>query len=214
LVLTTPARAGEPTGARARQRDETRSRLMRAAKGVFEERGYHEARISDIAERAGVSHGLLYHYFDSKEDLIRELAVTVDQDLQSSDVILDRTSNSSPAERLHDAIQRHLDRYRHHAAMLRVIDEVARYDPGVNAVRQELLDNERRRVVHAIRQLQRRGLADRRLDPDLAARAISGITRSIADDSLHHGRTQADFRRSVDQCTLLVMNALGAHGHG
>lgn len=40
---------------------------------VFAERGYHATRVSDIAAEAGVAHGLVYHYFASKEDLLREV---------------------------------------------------------------------------------------------------------------------------------------------
>jgi TetR/AcrR family fatty acid metabolism transcriptional regulator len=38
---------------------------------VFARKGYHQARVGDIAEEAGVAHGLLYHYFPS-EDGARE----------------------------------------------------------------------------------------------------------------------------------------------
>jgi AcrR family transcriptional regulator len=41
---------------------------------VFEDTGFLEARISDIADRAGLSHGSFYHYFDSKEQVFREVA--------------------------------------------------------------------------------------------------------------------------------------------
>ena len=37
---------------------------------VFAREGYHTSRVSDIAEEAGIAHGLLYHYFPSKEDVL------------------------------------------------------------------------------------------------------------------------------------------------
>jgi len=40
---------------------------------VFAEHGYHGARVGDIAEDAGVAHGLLYHYFASKDDVLRTI---------------------------------------------------------------------------------------------------------------------------------------------
>jgi AcrR family transcriptional regulator len=40
---------------------------------VFARSGYHGARVGDIAAEAGVAHGLLYHYFDSKEDVLRTI---------------------------------------------------------------------------------------------------------------------------------------------
>ena len=44
--------------------------LLDAAVRVFATKGYHRCRVGDIAEEAGVAHGLLYHYFRSKEDLL------------------------------------------------------------------------------------------------------------------------------------------------
>jgi TetR/AcrR family transcriptional regulator, fatty acid metabolism regulator protein len=43
--------------------------IIDAALKVFRERGYANARMADIARRAGVSYGLVYHYFGSKEVL-------------------------------------------------------------------------------------------------------------------------------------------------
>jgi AcrR family transcriptional regulator len=40
---------------------------------VFARKGYHAARVGDIAAEAGVAHGLLYHYFDSKEKLLETI---------------------------------------------------------------------------------------------------------------------------------------------
>src|SRR3954465_2939835 len=45
-------------------------RLLRAAADVFARRGYDGARVTDIAERAGLSNGALYAYFGSKADLL------------------------------------------------------------------------------------------------------------------------------------------------
>ena len=37
---------------------------------VFATKGYHTSRVGDIAKEAGVAHGLLYHYFSSKEEVL------------------------------------------------------------------------------------------------------------------------------------------------
>jgi AcrR family transcriptional regulator len=41
-----------------------------AAVRVFARKGFHASRVGDIAEEAGVAHGLLYHYFRSKEEVL------------------------------------------------------------------------------------------------------------------------------------------------
>jgi TetR/AcrR family fatty acid metabolism transcriptional regulator len=47
-----------------------RTLILDAAVRVFARSGYHAARVADIAEEAGVAHGLLYHYFPSKEEVL------------------------------------------------------------------------------------------------------------------------------------------------
>jgi AcrR family transcriptional regulator len=50
--------------------EEKRRLILAAAVRVFARSGYHASRVSDIAEEAGVAHGLLYHYFPSKEEVL------------------------------------------------------------------------------------------------------------------------------------------------
>jgi TetR/AcrR family transcriptional regulator, fatty acid metabolism regulator protein len=52
-----------------------RTLILDAAVRVFAEQGYHGSRVGDIAEDAGVAHGLLYHYFSSKEEVLRTIFV-------------------------------------------------------------------------------------------------------------------------------------------
>src|SRR3954447_22936298 len=49
--------------------DERRRQLLEAGARVFTERSYDDASMADVAKAAGISKGLLYHYFPSKRDL-------------------------------------------------------------------------------------------------------------------------------------------------
>jgi AcrR family transcriptional regulator len=53
-----------------------RERLLAGAVDVFVGRGYHDTRVDDIVDAAGVSHGSFYRYFANKEELFRELAAS------------------------------------------------------------------------------------------------------------------------------------------
>lgn len=55
----------------------TRDKIIDAAIDVFSEKGYSRASIDEIAVRAGVSKGLIFWYFKSKKNLIREVALRV-----------------------------------------------------------------------------------------------------------------------------------------
>ncbi len=63
----------EPSRKRTTSTDvaaDRRKQILRAAVEVFAERGFHRTRVSDIAKHAGVAYGLIYHYFDSKDDVL------------------------------------------------------------------------------------------------------------------------------------------------
>ncbi|HET9286578.1 MAG TPA: TetR/AcrR family transcriptional regulator [Gaiella sp.] len=50
--------------------EEKRRLILDAAVRVFARNGFHGSRVGDIAEEAGVAHGLLYHYFSSKDEVL------------------------------------------------------------------------------------------------------------------------------------------------
>src|SRR4051812_8851361 len=60
-------------GALSERPTDRRRELVRAAIRVFARKGFHAARVGDIAGEAGVAHGLLYHYFRSKEDVLESI---------------------------------------------------------------------------------------------------------------------------------------------
>ena len=54
-------------------KDERREQILSAALKVFARRGFAATKISDIVAQGGISHGLVYHYFKSKDDIFYEL---------------------------------------------------------------------------------------------------------------------------------------------
>ena len=52
-----------------------RRQILDAAIRVFARQGFNACRVSDIAREANVAYGLVYHYFDSKDQVLNELFV-------------------------------------------------------------------------------------------------------------------------------------------
>ena len=50
-----------------------RESILEAAAAVFSEKGFHAATVEEIAARAGIGKSTVYEYFESKEDLFREV---------------------------------------------------------------------------------------------------------------------------------------------
>lgn len=58
-----------PRTADPKRRDD----IIRAARSVFDEKGFSNSRMAEIAQRAGVASGTVYLYFKSKEELVNAL---------------------------------------------------------------------------------------------------------------------------------------------
>lgn len=84
--------------------------IIDAALEVFREKGYANARMADIARRAGVSYGLVYHYFGSKEVLFDLIVETWWNDLYSM-MEQEKASSVSFREKLIHIIRFFLETY-------------------------------------------------------------------------------------------------------
>jgi TetR/AcrR family fatty acid metabolism transcriptional regulator len=58
---------------RSVNQEQRRAALLGAAVRVFARKGFHGARVGDVASEAGVAHGLVYHYFSSKDELLETI---------------------------------------------------------------------------------------------------------------------------------------------
>ena len=185
-----PRRRAKSRRARARRRRvRTRERLVEAAKEIFEEHGFLDARITDISARAGQSHGSFYYYFDSKEEIFREVAAAVDERLFAplDEVIMAQSAvaaaaacargDATPLRELPAGGAHHgLDRAR---LALRSRRSTRCASPAIK--------RHTERVAETIRQLQRRKLADPKLDPMITAAALGALTYRFAEMWLVHG---------------------------
>lgn len=56
-------------------RKSSKQKILDAALEVFANQGYHSATVDAIAKTAGISKGLMYNYFKSKDDVLQELMI-------------------------------------------------------------------------------------------------------------------------------------------
>jgi AcrR family transcriptional regulator len=195
---------------RSRKGAQTRARLVEAAKAVFEVDGFLDARITDIAEGAGVSHGSFYHYFDSKEQVFREVADALDDRLNAplSDVIMVPSSPASPRERIREGNRQFLLSYQRDARLIIEVEQVARYDEELKTERRAHLQSYGRQLAASIVELQSAGLVDRALDPVIASHAVGAMVTRFADLWMSQGVVECTLDEAVDQLSRLVGNAL------
>jgi len=124
-----PAASGSKVPKTARGR-RTLRQLLDAAAEEFGEKGFHEASISQITQRAGVAIGSFYTYFDSKEEVFT--ALVRDLSSQVRDYVGPRIQghgNQLDAERAGQ--QAFLEFARQHKEIYRIIDEAEFVDPAI-----------------------------------------------------------------------------------
>jgi AcrR family transcriptional regulator len=201
----------KPSTPRSGRGARTRERLIEAAKEIFEEQGFLNARVDDIMARAQQSHGSFYYYFDSKEDVFRAIAVALDERLFAplGDVIL-AESGLARGQRIREATRRYLESYRREARMMDLIEQVARHDPEINALRLAYYKRNNERVAEAIRQQQLHGVADPELDPTIVATALGALTQRFAELWFVRGSVHCSFEHGVEQLSRIYENALRA----
>jgi TetR/AcrR family transcriptional regulator, fatty acid metabolism regulator protein len=97
-----------------------RRAILDAAITVFARQGFHSARVSDVAAQAGVAYGLVYHYFDSKDQMLNELfterwalLLEASQEMKSSD--------SPPRDKLAGIATFIIESYKHEPELMKVI---------------------------------------------------------------------------------------------
>jgi AcrR family transcriptional regulator len=97
-----------------------RRQILDAAIRVFARQGFHACRVSDIAREAGVAYGLVYHYFDTKDQVLNELFEERWSVLLAAIEEVDERP-VSPREKLDAVAGFIIDSYRHDPELMKVI---------------------------------------------------------------------------------------------
>ena len=92
---------------KADQSEATRRALVDAGRRLFAKRGYADTYTDELAQRAGVTRGALYHHFRRKEDLFRAVYEDVERELMEK--IMDRIVHLDAWERLRVGVEAFLE---------------------------------------------------------------------------------------------------------
>jgi TetR/AcrR family transcriptional regulator, fatty acid metabolism regulator protein len=143
--------------------------ILDAAVRVFARKGYHTSRVGDIAEEAQIAHGLLYHYFGSKEEVLQTIFRENWSELLAAFARIE-ASEEPPVEQLSGIAKVLLRSWRNQPDLVRVmVREVAR-SPHL----QEQVD-EIRAGFQVIQRVIERGQADGSFRPEIDPRLASWI---------------------------------------
>jgi AcrR family transcriptional regulator len=197
-------------------RRDRRPELIAAAIAVFHEKGYASASIEDIAAAIGVRKGSVYHYIDSKEDLLARIFEQSDE--QSFGLMQEIRALDLPAtERLHAFARMwtlwYMANIERAAVYLRDWKHLTgpRRDK-VRAVRREYLD----RVEAMVEDVKRDGKADPALDTRFASfflfSVINGLVAWYRRDGTEPAEVIAEAYAEMIVGTIVGTRVGGARG--
>jgi AcrR family transcriptional regulator len=177
------ARRLTPKGARRRRE------LMDYAARTFAAEGYHTTSVTGIVEGLGVGKGVFYWYFDSKDELLREIL----RDAQRSMRLAQRDAiagEPDPARRIEQGIRSSigwLSEHRHLFAVMEFARTEERFAPMIRLGEQQTIADALPHVKAGITA----GLL-RREDPVVLTTAILGVTSHLARALMLEGGVDAD----------------------
>ncbi|HEX7083441.1 MAG TPA: TetR/AcrR family transcriptional regulator [Gaiellaceae bacterium] len=182
--------------------------LLHAAIRVFARKGFHASRVGDIAEEAGVAHGLLYHYFRSKEEVLETIfRATWSNLVQEAERI--ETTGEPVRQQLHAFASMYLGSWLDDPDLDRVlVREIARSSEVGRRV------EESRGVFDAIARMVERGQRTGELRRDADAKLVTWMFYGAMEEiltawvlgALPDGRD--DVARAVDTVVDMVCSGL------
>jgi AcrR family transcriptional regulator len=189
-----------------------RRAILDAAIRVFARQGFHNCRVSDIADEAGVAYGLVYHYFKSKDQVLNELFTERWSLLLSASEEADRES-IPPREKLARIAGFIIDSYRHEPELMKVI--IVEVTRAANSFGRTHLPEIRRAyevIAKIVAEAQEEGSFRRDVDPVFAAMWFYGAIEQLLSGWIFEliPGDEADFERAKQMVVETICGGLEA----
>ena len=185
--------------ARQQAAADKRRQILDAAVRVFARQGFHGCRVSDIADEAGVAYGLVYHYFDSKEEVLDTLFLERWDVMLAMIASVDVREELSPREKLHEIVSFIFDSYRHDPDLMKVIIvEVTRAANSFGRTHLAKIQEAYEGIARIVQRAQDEGTFQTGVSAEFAALAFYGAVEQILSawifEVLPHG--EEEFERA------------------
>jgi TetR/AcrR family fatty acid metabolism transcriptional regulator len=159
--------------------EDRRRQILEAAIRVFARQGFHSTRVSDIADEAGMSYGLVYHYFTSKDEVLDTVFLDRWNILLAAIGEID-AGDQPPREKLHDIASFIVDSYRHDPDVMKVIIvEVTRAANSFGARHLAQIREAFDGIAQIVESAQRSGEFRDSVTPAFAALAFYGAIEQV-----------------------------------
>jgi TetR/AcrR family transcriptional regulator, fatty acid metabolism regulator protein len=165
---------------RAAAAADKRRQILDAAIRVFARQGFHSCRVSDVADEAGVAYGLVYHYFQSKEEIMGTLFTERWQIMLDAIAEIDRQQDVPARDKLYLVASFIIDSYRHEPDLMKVIIvEVTRAANSFGRAHLEKIREAYAMIGQIVARAQEDGTFKRDISPDFAALVFYGAIEQL-----------------------------------
>jgi len=181
-------------------RPDKRERISDAAIAVFAEKGYHAARVSDVAKEAGVADGTIYLYFRNKEDLL--LSIFEEKMGMLIGLLLAELEGvDSPLDKMRIFSRQHLSRLRTYPLIAQVFQvEIRQSHKFLREYRPEKFLDYLNVFGDAVKEAQAMGLIRDDIDPYIAKWSFFGSLDELAIQwVLSRNRERFDLDAAAEQ---------------
>jgi TetR/AcrR family fatty acid metabolism transcriptional regulator len=198
--------------ARQRAGVDKRRMILDAAVHVFARRGFYRCRVSDVADEAGVAYGLVYHYFQSKDEILDTLFLERwNLMLEVIDEVDGREIGAR--EKLEQVAGFIVDSYRRDPDVMKVI--IVEVTRAANSFGQTHLDKIREaygKIAAIVRKAQESGEFASTVAPEFAAMAFYGAVEQVLTQWIFDGTTSPDeeFERAKRYIVATICDGLSA----
>ena len=179
--------------------DERRKQLLDLALELFGNRPYDEISIDEIAKEAGISKGLLYHYFPSKRAFfVAAVEAAAERLLESTEV---ETQGEVPTlDEMREGVTRYLDYVDRHARNYLLL---VRGGDGVDEEVRGIVDRTRLAFLERVRAAA--ALLPKSPEVDITLRGYIGYVETVSLEWVEHKRLTRDALADliVRQCIAL-----------
>ena len=187
-----------------------RRQILDAAVRVFARQGFHASRVSDIAREAGVAYGLVYHYFNSKEQVLNELFTERWSLLLAAIEEIDAQS-IPPREKLDAVAGFIIDSYRHDRELMKVIIvEVTRAANSFGRTHLPEINRAYEQIAKIVRDAQAEGTFRGDIDPVIVSMWFYGAIEQLLSGWVFEliPAADADFERAREMVVETICGGL------
>jgi AcrR family transcriptional regulator len=154
--------------------------ILDAAIHVFARKGFHHCRVSDVADEAGVAYGLVYHYFDSKEEILNTLFLERWQLMLDAIVAIDERQQVPARDKLYMVASFIIDSYRHEPELMKVIIvEVTRAANTFGRLHLEKIREAYTLIADIVESARSEGTFKSEISPQFAAMCFYGAIEQL-----------------------------------